>query len=80
MLSSLVVLVIMTICAVPRMRERHRDLFEATHRFGGWLALALFAVLTVLFAVVLHLPLATTLLLLGGLSCFLTWRKLKGRA
>jgi hypothetical protein len=50
--AILLVLVIMTVCALPRMRERHHDLFETTHRFGGWLALALFAGLTVLIAVV----------------------------
>ena len=50
-----------------------------THPLPVPVSLAI-TVLTVLFAVVLHLPLATTLLLLGGLSCFLTWRKLKGRA
>jgi chromate transporter len=38
------------------------------------------AALAVLFAVVLHLPLIYTLLVLGGLSCWLTWSKLKGRA
>lgn len=37
------------------------------------------ALLAVVFAVVLHLPLGYTLLLLGGLSCYLTWTQLKGR-
>jgi len=37
------------------------------------------AVLALLAVVVLHLPLAYTLLVLGGLSCWLTWRKLKGK-
>ena len=32
------------------MRERHHDLFEITHRYGGWLTLALFAALTFVHA------------------------------
>ncbi|GGL96443.1 hypothetical protein [Nakamurella endophytica] len=43
-------LVVMAVCARPQMRERHHDTFEATHRYGGWLSLVLFAVLTVLVA------------------------------
>ncbi len=48
--TILVVLLVMSVCARPRMRERYHDAFEVTHRFGGWLALILFAVLSVLVA------------------------------
>ncbi len=48
--AILMVLVGMALCARPSMREAHHDLFEATHRFGGWLALALFTALTFLHA------------------------------
>lgn len=40
-------LVVITVCALPPMRVRHHDLFEATHRAGGWAAVALFWPLTV---------------------------------
>ncbi|CAN7361201.1 hypothetical protein LJR042_002135 [Microbacterium maritypicum] len=36
--------------ALPPIRQRRHDLFEMTHRFGGWSALTLFAVLTVALA------------------------------
>lgn len=39
-------LMIICLCARPSVRERRHDLFEASHRYGGWLALVLFAVLT----------------------------------
>jgi len=39
-------LVVICVCARPGVRERRHDLFEASHRYGGWLALVLFAVLT----------------------------------
>lgn len=48
--AILAVLLGMALCARPAMREKHHDLFEATHRYGGWLALVLFAALTVLHA------------------------------
>lgn len=35
-------LVTMVAAALPPVRARHHDLFEKTHRFGGWSALALF--------------------------------------
>ena len=43
-------LLLMSVCARPSMRERHHDLFEATHRYGGWASLVLFAALTVVHA------------------------------
>jgi hypothetical protein len=35
------------VCASPRVRARAHNLFENTHRFGGWTAIGLFWVLTV---------------------------------
>ncbi|CAM3644898.1 hypothetical protein [Smaragdicoccus niigatensis] len=43
-------LVVMVILARPVIREKHHDLFEHSHRYGGWLALALFVALTLLHA------------------------------
>lgn len=42
--------IVIVACGLPAMRQRRHDLFEATHRYGGWAALALFAALTVLLA------------------------------
>ncbi|MFC4943183.1 hypothetical protein [Pseudonocardia sp. GCM10023141] len=44
-------LVVIAACARPSMRERHHYVFESTHRYGGWLALALFVCLTFLVAI-----------------------------
>jgi hypothetical protein len=41
----------MVACARPTAREQHHNRFELTHRYGGWLSVVLFAVLTVLMAV-----------------------------
>ncbi len=46
----LVDLLVMAVCARPAMREARHDLFELTHRYGGWLALVLFGALTVVNA------------------------------
>ncbi|GGL96426.1 hypothetical protein [Nakamurella endophytica] len=43
-------LLAMSWCARPAMRHHHHDLFEITHRYGGWLSIALFTALTVLHA------------------------------
>ncbi|WP_269939228.1 hypothetical protein [Arthrobacter sp. HY1533] len=43
-------LLAMSLWARPSARERHHDAFEATHRYGGWLALALFIALTIMAA------------------------------
>jgi len=40
----------MAVCACPPAREQRHDRFELTHRYGGWLCVVLFAVLTVLMA------------------------------
>ncbi|MGR6964245.1 hypothetical protein ACU610_07285 [Geodermatophilus sp. URMC 61] len=38
----------MAVCARPTAREQRHDRYELTHRYGGWLSVVLFAVLTVL--------------------------------
>lgn len=43
-------LLVMSFCARPSMRHHRHDLFEATHRYGGWLSIVLFTTLTVLHA------------------------------
>lgn len=40
------VLVAMVATALPRLRAKHHDLFERSHRFGGWTVLVLFGVLS----------------------------------
>ena len=51
-----VVAVFVTMCllAHPRMRARHHDVFEASHRIGAWTALALVWVATILAAGLRH--------------------------
>jgi hypothetical protein len=44
-LVALAVLVV--VCAAPPMRSRAHNVFELSHRFGGWTAIALFWALTV---------------------------------
>jgi CRP-like cAMP-binding protein len=57
---AVVVLFIVTaIMAMPRLRTRSHDRFEATHRFCGWAALALIWINTVLFLTDHHLSLLT---------------------
>lgn len=46
-IATSVLLVVIIACATPRMRVRHHDLFERTHRFGGWTVLGLFWLLVV---------------------------------
>jgi hypothetical protein len=38
---------IVVACAMPAVRNRRHDVFELTHRFGGWTAIALFWALTI---------------------------------
>ncbi|MEU0535223.1 hypothetical protein [Amycolatopsis tolypomycina] len=45
-----VVLTGMIVLALPRLRARRHDLFERSHRFGGWSLLVLFTVHSVLLA------------------------------
>jgi hypothetical protein len=40
----------MAVCARPTAREQRHDRYELTHRYGGWLSVVLFAVLTLLMA------------------------------
>ena len=51
-LAILVVVTLLTICvlAMPQIRTRHHDLFEASHRFGSWLVLLLAWINTFLLA------------------------------
>ncbi|MET0578915.1 MAG: hypothetical protein ABW122_09665, partial [Ilumatobacteraceae bacterium] len=42
-----VLLVAIAAAASPSVRARHHDVFEQSHRWGGWTAIALFWVLTV---------------------------------
>jgi hypothetical protein len=45
---SLVALALMVVvCAAPAVRSRAHNVFEATHRFGGWTAIGLFWALTI---------------------------------
>ena len=44
-LVALALLVV--VCAAPPVRRRAHNVFELTHRFGGWTAIALFWALTV---------------------------------
>ena len=41
-----VIVLVVVLCALPVVRARAHNLFETTHRFGGWIALALFWALT----------------------------------
>jgi hypothetical protein len=46
--SCLVALLLVVVaCAAPRVRSRAHNVFELSHRFGGWTAVALFWALTV---------------------------------
>ncbi|WP_410613555.1 hypothetical protein [Amycolatopsis sp. lyj-109] len=44
------VLAVVIVLALPRVRARRHDLFERSHRFGGWALLVLFTVHSVLLA------------------------------
>ncbi len=44
------VLVVVVVLALPRVRARRHDLFERSHRFGGWSLLVLFTLHSVLLA------------------------------
>jgi hypothetical protein len=46
-----IVLAVVTACAAPPVRARAHDVFEQSHRWGGWSALILFWVLTIELAV-----------------------------
>ena len=38
---------VVVVCALPAVRSRAHNLFEVTHRFGGWTAVAVFWALTI---------------------------------
>ena len=46
----LFLLLLLVAMALPGPRQKYHDYFELTHRFGGWTALLLFWVQTILFA------------------------------
>jgi hypothetical protein len=79
--------VVMVVFALPPLRARKHDIFEATHRFGGWIALALVWVNTTLLiiarrrdvpiAVALLMAPTVWLLLLTTISGVLPWLRLR---
>ncbi|MDX8051803.1 hypothetical protein SK571_20625 [Lentzea sp. BCCO 10_0798] len=62
----------MTVLALPRLRARHHDLFERSHRFGGWTVLVLFAALAAVSNPVFLWPLALVVV-----SVALPWLRLR---
>ncbi|KJK48290.1 membrane protein [Lentzea aerocolonigenes] len=66
LLGALIVL------ALPRLRAKHHDLFERTHRFGGWSVLVLFGVLSAVQNPVFLWPLALVVA-----SVALPWLRLR---
>lgn len=83
----LALLLLMVVTALPSLRAKYHDRFELSHRFGGWGALLLFWVQTVLFAndqreaLLLIQALSTTpgfwLLILITISIMLPWLRLR---
>ncbi|SFR05452.1 hypothetical protein SAMN04488564_102818 [Lentzea waywayandensis] len=65
-------LVAMTVLALPRFRARHHDLFERSHRFGGWTVLVLFGALAAVSNPVFLWPLALVVV-----SVALPWLRLR---
>jgi hypothetical protein len=45
--ALIVLLLLVVVCAAPAVRSRAHNVFEQSHRLGGWTAIALFWVLTV---------------------------------
>lgn len=79
--AILATLLLMIGFATPRFRARYHDMFEMTHRFGGWTALLLFWIQTILSANDQGEPLLASpgfwLLLLVTFSVALPWLRLK---
>jgi hypothetical protein len=67
--SLLGVLLLMAIMALPRIRSTFHNAFERTHRFGGWTALRLFWVMTLIAARDQN-PKASLLQMLGDSTSF----------
>jgi len=66
------VLVAMVATALPRLRAKHHDLFERSHRFGGWTVLVLFGILSAVSNPVFLWPLALVVA-----SVVLPWLRLR---
>ena len=47
--ALLAILVIITVLALPQIRDRHHNLFENAHRLGGWSCILIFWPILVLF-------------------------------
>lgn len=85
--AILVILLLMIALATPKYRVKYHDLFERSHRFGGWASLILFWVQTILltnelrgdvsFGTALMTSLGFWLLLLVTFSIALPWVRLK---
>lgn len=83
----LAILILMVVTSLPTLRSKFHDRFELIHRFGGWGALLLFWVQTVLFLNdqrgpdALHTVMLTTpavwLLGLVTISILLPWLRLR---
>lgn len=70
--TIMAVLTALVVLALPRLRAKHHDLFERSHRFGGWTVLVLFAVLSALQNPVFLWPLALVVA-----SVALPWLRLR---
>lgn len=85
--TLLAILILMIVMSMPSIRARYHDYFERTHRFGGWAALLLFWLQTILFVnqqrgdLVLSSALLATpafwMLMLVTISIILPWLRLK---
>ncbi|MEM7347611.1 MAG: hypothetical protein AAF485_25530 [Chloroflexota bacterium] len=85
--ALLALLVFIIVMALPPLRAKYHDHFELSHRFGGWAALILFWIQTILFvndqrsAMTLMEALLTTpgfwLLILVTASIVLPWLRLR---
>ena len=77
----LALLLAIIIMSLPQIRARYHDAFESTHRFGGWIALALFWAQTILFSNAQAVPMTSTpgfwILLLVTISIALPWLRLR---
>ncbi|NKE57952.1 hypothetical protein FXN61_14360 [Lentzea sp. PSKA42] len=70
--TIMAVLVLLVVLALPRLRAKHHDLFERSHRFGGWAVLVLFGVLSAVSNPVFLWPLALVVA-----SVALPWLRLR---
>ncbi|NGY64651.1 hypothetical protein G7043_37640 [Lentzea sp. NEAU-D13] len=63
---------VLVVLALPRLRAKRHDLFERSHRFGGWAVLVLFGVLSAVSNPVFLWPLALVVA-----SVVLPWLRLR---